>query len=774
LDLNLSYIQYFKDNHIFTNVDTYGYIPYTTNDNANSEEVYKNTKKNYQKLYDQGYRFAVGNEPSQIVYSAMISFLEDHPDFLYFNTASTVDFSLIDPTFVSPGNMVRTCYNDTYLTQYLLDTFLTTKIVDTLKITKNPLFTNVFNDSLKTSTQKYNFQKIVYLYYKPTTYSSGYLKSLQANLPAYDSTSINLQSFDLTNVTSDTFPSDLDALLTQNPVSRYNSFQTNDKTLFFMVTGFPQEMLDLFQKPQYYDNVFIFGNPFSYDGYSSRYLFHYGFIPVGTYSFHGYNASKFVDDTQQLSPIILSMYDVLNYTSTIYQSYPDDLPGFLKELGQTQYLIGGTTWFERKIITYNTTYNSIYHFNEFQVNPFLKANLFYHYGFNDLSTGSIVSGDQSEYLTNDSKSSDAVTFLDYKRQIKQNGNMTTEVINGYSTYQQNHIDYGYNYVDSKHGIYYNIPGSINGTQYPYIDTNVILNAINYVILDYNTIDKWNYALKQAVNNGQAQSPGVVAMYCSTLRNAYGGLITLNFEFEIDAYFPPGQTSKQQKTNYAVFEQKNVNVYGQITTNVKKNGNWVPETSALNFPFQYSITGGDITNGLEGGSLSFSVEFPITNDETNQPSTNTISINNVQLVPSTPASGQTRQTVTIVCFNKGNIGFDNNIYRNYQASEVQINLLYTTNSLSVNYQIGDVINVKKATNSTYDNTYAVIQSFSYNPLSLHIQYLSWSSSDPDNFYAINGAMDLLFPDNYKSKDNPNIIYTNNSTGFTIVYPNFVSP
>jgi hypothetical protein len=752
LNKHTNYIQFLTDNNIFTNVDCHEFILTNCNNDYTNKETCNQILQVYEEFYNKGYRFAIGIEPSEIVLNVMIPFLSTHSDFLYFNTNSTIDFTLNIPNYINPLNLVRTSYNDTFLTNYILKTFLN-NIVNVLTSTNKSLFTTIFNNKLKTSKQKYYFQKIVYIYYGCSSYTSSYLKSLKTNIKKYDSSNVTLEVYDITSVTADNFPSELVNLLTSNPVSRCDDFQKNDKTLFILNSSFPQEMLDLFQDKKFYDNIFVFSDTFSKTQCYSRHIFQYGFIPIGTFSFNGYKLCKFVDPVKSMSPCVLAIYDILTYTYNIYQSYFDNLSDFLQKLNDLQYL-SNNVWFERKIVVFHTNFNYRNYIKNVTKNPLERSICFYLYGFNDLSTGIILGPGPSDFLNRDSQDSDAITQYQY-------------------------LGYQLNFLRYENHDYHIFDAGFNSNYL--LDTNYILNKIGYINFgstdDYNSNDQgdpitiWTEALTN-LDTTKKYTPGIWAIYYSFLRLNDNTPKNYNVSVNLIAYF-------STNGNFTVYSSKHVNAdtgndfISKIAFISQGNGN-IGLSNDNNDNSELS----DNNFYINGSTLTFKGRYSYIN-QYNQVDYDSIYAN-VQLIPSTPNDNDSENSIKLVFFNKGDfIQSDNIIYSNTpQRLPITLTITYTTFILYVPFKINDVIQVMNANNPypnnglNYDNYYAIIKNYFFNArneLQLLVEYLNFH--DNSDTFTRSGVIDIV---NIETNDttagsattNNNVYFPNSNSSFII--------
>ena len=190
-------------------------------------------------------------------------------------------------------------------------------------------------------------------------------------------------------------------MLNSNPISNEN-YKNSVKTLFIINSSTPQSLMNLFNQQSYTDNYILFGDPFFNTKLNTNILWSYSLILMGNYSQMGYKYSKFVDATQNISPMTLGLVDVLVHFSNIYKnkynlSIPDLLI-FLKniELIKCSELNKRTSWF--------IEYEMIYHiFNTELIKNFDYELLAFENEYNPKLTGGVSIDDKPsfrEYQTN--------------------------------------------------------------------------------------------------------------------------------------------------------------------------------------------------------------------------------------------------------------------------------------------------------------------------------------------------------------------------------------
>jgi hypothetical protein len=302
-----------------------------------------------QKYYNNGYRFFIGTQNSQEL-SSLTSFFEEHIDCCYFNTYSTI-FNLF-----MPSNMIRSAVNDLGLTQYINSYFLL-NISNLLKLSEN---STMYTPLSKTEQGEPAFQKFIYIY-EQSNYTSEFLNMLETTL--VPSLNVTIETYLINDASL--LPSDLITLLTQNPVSNLENYQTSQKTLFILNSSNPQNLLDKFTDQTWYDNYFFMCDPFFDDLLVTKYPITYSFLGAGCFSSIGYKLSKKIDPNQDISPVALSVVNLIIQLGQWYlNNYKPTttMTQLLTNLSSIQYInIGNDNnnyWYEKQIYIYHSSYNN--------------------------------------------------------------------------------------------------------------------------------------------------------------------------------------------------------------------------------------------------------------------------------------------------------------------------------------------------------------------------------------------------------------------------------
>lgn len=268
--------------------------------------VYDRTKttalKELKKCVSLGYKFIIGAQTSNELLEC-VEFLRTHENYvLYFNSLSTAPF-YDGPKL--PLNIVRTALDDYELCDVLFSSFLNSR-----KLYDRLLLGNY--DELAEKLEISSFTKICYIY-QESIYTNDFLTSLEL-VDNIQEKPLELIKY---KIEENSFPDELKELLIENPVSNDN-YKFTKKTLFIVNSSTPQQLLDMFDKQEYTDNFFAFGDPFFDTSYRTDLNWAFSFTLQGNFSMVGYKYSKFTDPRQNVSPMDLGIIDILFYTSMNY------------------------------------------------------------------------------------------------------------------------------------------------------------------------------------------------------------------------------------------------------------------------------------------------------------------------------------------------------------------------------------------------------------------------------------------------------------------------
>jgi hypothetical protein len=305
-----------------------------------------------QKYYNLGYKCFLGNQTSGELLS-MINYLSENKDnLIYFNSSSTSPFynKITEDNFEElPTNVIRTAIIDDELCYRLLNDFLYNNTLYILLKLGN-------NNKLAEPLEISGFTNLCYIY-QPSSYTTNFLTALEISNNGLQN-SFNLIVYEISQ-TQTSLPQDLIDILNSNPISNEN-YKNSEKTLFILNSSTPQLLLTLFNQQSYADNYILFTDAFFFDYKLNTDIdFYYSLILMGNYSQMGYKYSKFVDETQNISPLSLGLIDVLVHFSIIYKNKSNlsipDLLTFLKSIELIKYseLNKRTSWF--------IEYEMIYH-----------------------------------------------------------------------------------------------------------------------------------------------------------------------------------------------------------------------------------------------------------------------------------------------------------------------------------------------------------------------------------------------------------------------------
>lgn len=300
------------------------------------------------RFYANGYRFFIGTQNSQEL-STLITFFQSHSDCCYFNTCSTI-YNL-----QMPSNMIRSIVNDNVLTSYI-NTYFVLNVTYLLSLSEDQ--TMYIPLSLTPNGQP-AFKRFVYIY-ESSNYTQEFLNALtETNDPKLN---ISIISFLIGE--DEALPDDLINLLTENPVSNLDIYQTSEKTLFFLNSSNPQNLLNKFTNSTWYDNYFFCCDPFFNDLLTTYYPITYSFLGAGCFSSIGYKLSKQVDPNQDISPIALSVVNLIIQLGQWYLNNAkinETMTDLLYKLISIQYLYQGIDnnwyWFEKQIYIYHARYD---------------------------------------------------------------------------------------------------------------------------------------------------------------------------------------------------------------------------------------------------------------------------------------------------------------------------------------------------------------------------------------------------------------------------------
>jgi hypothetical protein len=284
--------------------------------------VYDKTKtkssEEMKKLIKLGIKCFIGvSDGSAEVLDNIAPLLEEHPDVLYFNSMSTAVLDL-------PKTIIRTAVNDNVLCYNLLTQFL-------------PNMYNLLTLGGHTNATPLSgtpITKICYIY-EPGVYTTGFLGSLETANEALENPYI-INSYSIQN--EESIPTELIDLLTSNPVDS-TDFIDSSKTVFIVNSSLPQDLMNKFTDQTYTNNYFIFGDPY-FTEVTTDLTWEYSFCLCGNFSTLGYKFSKFVDPTQNMSPLLLGVVDIIHYFACLYlNAYKSGSSKILDKLINIEYLV---------------------------------------------------------------------------------------------------------------------------------------------------------------------------------------------------------------------------------------------------------------------------------------------------------------------------------------------------------------------------------------------------------------------------------------------------
>lgn len=335
-----------------------------------------------QKYYNLGYKCFLGNQSSPELLTMIDFFKLNKDNLIYFNSNSTSPFYnelTVDNLEVLPTNVIRTAIIDDILCYRLLNDFLYNNTLYTLLKLGNH---NELAEPLEIS----GFTNLCYIY-QPSNYTTNFLSALETSNNGLDN-SFNLIVYEISK-TQTSLPQDLIDMLNSNPISNEN-YKNSVKTLFILNSSTPQSLMNLFNQQSYTDNYILFGDPFFNTKLNTNIVWSYSLILMGNYSQMGYKYSKFVDETQNISPMSLGLVDVLVHFSNIYENKSNlsipDLLTFLKNIELIKYseFDKRTSWF----IQYEIFYTM---FNTIEKQNFNYELLVFENEYNPKTTGAVTS-----------------------------------------------------------------------------------------------------------------------------------------------------------------------------------------------------------------------------------------------------------------------------------------------------------------------------------------------------------------------------------------------
>jgi len=335
-----------------------------------------------QKYYNLGYKCFLGNQSSPELLTMIDFFKLNKDNLIYFNSNSTSPFYnelTVDNLEVLPTNVIRTAIIDDILCYRLLNDFLYNNTLYTLLKLGNH---NKLAEPLEIS----GFTNLCYIY-QPSTYTTDFLTALETSNNGLDN-SFNLIVYEISK-TQTSLPQDLINMLNSNPISNEN-YKNSVKTLFIINSSTPQSLMNLFNQQSYTDNYILFGDSFFNTKLNTNIVWSYSLILMGNYSQMGYKYSKFVDETQNISPMSLGLVDILVHFSNIYENKDNlsipELLTFLKNIELIKYseLNKRTSWF----IEYEIFYNML---NTELIKVFDYELLVFENQYNPETTGAVIS-----------------------------------------------------------------------------------------------------------------------------------------------------------------------------------------------------------------------------------------------------------------------------------------------------------------------------------------------------------------------------------------------
>ena len=273
--------------------------------------------------YDIGYRIFISTQGS-FVLASIFDWLKSHPDVLVFNTPSTLsinNYSELLGVEILPHNLIRTALPDNEMIIRLFkDIFF--KLPSILKTTGQ---TELYEPLQEIPSDTFPFNNIVYIHI-PSAYTVGYLQTLTETINVLN-VNVELNNFEII-VTEENgkkiykLPNEAKYYLLYNNISNDNYSSSNDKPLIILNCDFDlrNNLFDLLNKEEYYDNYTIFGDTFA-TVITSKYTFTSALIPIGSFSRRGYVLSSLVDDTESINPFILNIFEIFSNCGTFFKLF---------------------------------------------------------------------------------------------------------------------------------------------------------------------------------------------------------------------------------------------------------------------------------------------------------------------------------------------------------------------------------------------------------------------------------------------------------------------
>lgn len=298
---HLYYVDYLIDNHVVTNLDR---------ETISNDEPLSNYLDKY---YNEGYRVFINDSGSGDTKSTF-PWLEAHPYAFLINTSSTVNTDeFID---AQPNNIVRVAMDDTLsLDQLVNDLF--PNLSELLKIGNSSLINYLRNNEDEEDTENndqpdatgfFPFKEIVYIY-TSSIYTDGYLESLK---DATKSKDVIITPFEVPDPYDDNYDwTDIHNKLLENPLD--DDYDVDNKILFIFNSSNGNEILNILERNEngeFYKNFIMITDAFNPDTLETSYPFVFCILAYGIFSPYGNKIQYKVDQTESLSPVVLSCHNV--------------------------------------------------------------------------------------------------------------------------------------------------------------------------------------------------------------------------------------------------------------------------------------------------------------------------------------------------------------------------------------------------------------------------------------------------------------------------------
>jgi hypothetical protein len=247
--------------------------------------------------YNKGARVFFTTTNSQLS-EEIFPFLESHKDVLFFSCTSTVNFE------EKPDNFLRTSTLDITSLKYILEEILPK--MDNL----NSLIENTIIEDLVPNDLGLVIDDII-LIYGDDTYGNGIKNDIEILKENFD----GMYSFKYYKI-QENIQEDLIEELTDN----------NKRKIFIVATLQPDVFMNIYDKEEYFQKIFIFSDTFTYNDKNINLNFpiNNSYIMINTESRYGYIISKSIYsemNIEQTDPQIDMLLETINTLFSIIEKY---------------------------------------------------------------------------------------------------------------------------------------------------------------------------------------------------------------------------------------------------------------------------------------------------------------------------------------------------------------------------------------------------------------------------------------------------------------------